>query len=341
MDDRVASLVAALRVVAGLGPPEPQWQLRCHERSWFSANLAAGRNPVLLAVEPFVGHLKRAGCLLAQDADMHIGHFAGLRRVNKLQCMGSTEGLSARRKADVDGLGGSEAAAKLVSAICPRNPSLPPAVQGLLVGVCCYNIDSIHLDVSVFGVGKFTKDSGPLAIPGQRAFDGDVFLPADAYSSNLIGQLRRFHVHEPSEFSRRKSISVGKNLGQQIIVNTVGKGLFDEVILDFVGVDYAVVGEIGDLGTQHEALSCSWGTGSDDCRVAIAARGRASKIVVYYGLMEHCPTDITGITSVSAFEGFPMQRTPCHRSHAELFSDLGAQAGVAGHCLNAFELALG
>jgi hypothetical protein len=192
---------------------------------------------VLLAVEPFIGHFKRAGGVLAQDGDMHVGDFAGLCRVDELQCVGSADGLPARRVANVDGVGGGESAPELIGTVCPVKLALPPAVQGSLVGICCFDVDSIHLDVGVFGVGEFAKDSGPLAIPGECAFDGDIFLAVDAYSSNLVGQLHRFHMNEPSEFSGRQGISVGKNLAQQAIVDAVGNRLLDEVILDGVGVD--------------------------------------------------------------------------------------------------------
>lgn len=65
---------------------------------------------MLLAVESFIGHFERAGGLLAQDGDMHVGDFAGLCGVNELQCVSSAYGLPGPRVANADGVGRGESA---------------------------------------------------------------------------------------------------------------------------------------------------------------------------------------------------------------------------------------
>lgn len=74
------------------------------------------------------------------------------------------------------------------------------------------DVDSIHFDIGVFGVGKFTKNLGPLPIPGERALDDDVFLAENAQSSNLVGPHHGFEANEPGDFAGRQCVSVRESL---------------------------------------------------------------------------------------------------------------------------------
>jgi hypothetical protein len=58
---------------------------------------------------------------------MHVWDFAGLCRVDELQCVSGADGLPTLWVADVDGFDGGESAAELIGATDPVEPTLPPA----------------------------------------------------------------------------------------------------------------------------------------------------------------------------------------------------------------------
>lgn len=88
-------------------------------------------------------------------------------------------------------------------------------------------------------------------MPGEGALDDHILLEAGARLPDGFGEAHRLHMHQCGQFAWREPMAVGEwRHGQQAVVDPVSDGLPDEVVLDDVGVDDAVLIEVGDLSLE-------------------------------------------------------------------------------------------
>lgn len=155
-----------------------------------------------------------------------------------------------------DDRGGGEPATEAVVAVLP---TVPPALQGLLLGAFAGDFDVDDGEPVVACCAELPQQAFAESGPAEGALDDGVLPALQAHRLQGVEDLRRFGVHEGGEFAGHDGAAVGQCHLEDAAVDAGVEGVPDQVVLDPVGVEdapalpgEAVAFDAGGLaGTRH------------------------------------------------------------------------------------------
>ena len=130
----------------------------------------------------------------------------------------------------------------------------------------------IHCDdphLRIVGGGELPQDPSAVVGPSKGAFDQHVFAAVDAGGADLVDQRGRLDVYQRGQLPRRQRVPVGKEPAEQVVGDTVGERLSDQIVLDEVRVQPPVTLEVRDRLREQRRLTRTRRTGRDQCGPAL------------------------------------------------------------------------